>query len=205
MQSARSVLDMHIPSVAPTVDFISGWALRVIYLRITAFPHEAWIASSTLMHFVEASGFYLGSLNETIILHSGSQSDHEMRGRVYALARHMNSWTFFDLGLTRVTFRHILPLTTSLDPTLSKDESSLELQLFQILNSIHTHSPLILAQCNIVLCILRQLPTQNREISANLTEPVLALLRRKLFGARSMAPHGIMWRICPFTSGSSVC
>ena len=211
VQSARSILDMHVLSDAPTLDLISGWALRVIYLRMTSSPHETWMASSTLMHLVEASGFHLGSLNGTILPHSSSQDDLEMR-RVYALARHVNTWTSFDLGLTKVAFKDdlpeslpvtpdacmtnildILPVTTSLDPTSLKDESSLELQLAQILNATHTHPPVILAQSNLVLCILRQLHTQNREISANLMERVLALLRKALFCARNMVMDCSPW------------
>jgi hypothetical protein len=55
VEAARSILDINGFSGAPSLDFLARWTLRIVYMRMTAPPHSAWIASSTLMHLIESS------------------------------------------------------------------------------------------------------------------------------------------------------
>jgi hypothetical protein len=50
-----------------------------------------------------------------------------------------------------------------------------------------------MAQCNLVLCILRRIHTQNLDISSQLAEKVLALLKKALGCARTMARDCSPW------------
>jgi hypothetical protein len=52
VHSARSSLDSHNLSGPPSMDLLTGWALRTVYLRMTDSPHSTWLASCTLMHLV---------------------------------------------------------------------------------------------------------------------------------------------------------
>lgn len=210
VRSARSILDNHHLSGPPSIDLLTGWTLRTIYLRMVDSPHSTWIASSTLMHLVEASGLHPESPSDLL---PSTQCDPDLKWRLVGLAHHLNAWTSFDLGLSRVSFQKddlpltpspkpgdyttevlgLLPVSVSLDPGRSKDDTDLTSTLSRILDGTHTQSPSVLAQCNLVLCILRRIHTQNLDISFGLAEQVLALLKKGLGCARSMVMDCSPW------------
>ena len=210
VRSARSSLDNHDLSSTPSIDLLTGWTLRSIYLRLVDSPHSTWIASSTLMHLVEASGLHPESSSNLL---PSTQCDPDLKSRLVGLAHHLNAWTSFDLGLSRVSFQNndlpllpsskpgdytaevlgLLPVSVSLDPGRSKDDTDLTSTLSRILDGTHTQPPSVLAQCNLVLCILRRIHTQNLDISVGLAEQVLALLKKGLGCARSMVMDCSPW------------
>ncbi|KAL9039112.1 MAG: hypothetical protein Q9214_005008 [Letrouitia sp. 1 TL-2023] len=210
VHSARSCLDDHHFSGPPSIDFLTSWTLRLIYLRMTDSPHAVWVASSTLMHLLEASGLHPESPSDLL---PSAQCDPDLQKRLVGLAYHLNAWTSFDLGLSRVLFQKddlplppspkpgdytvevlgLLPASISLDPGRSKDEADLTATLYNVLNGIHTQPPSVLAQCNLMLCILRRLHTQKLDIPSGLVEQVLALLKKGLGCARNMAMDCSPW------------
>ncbi|CAG8899981.1 unnamed protein product [Penicillium egyptiacum] len=131
IETARTILDKSILAAeTPSVDIVTGWVLRAAYLRMTASPHAAWMASCTLMHLIEAAGLHLetsdpeaaGLLQASSPETRGSQdgdighhgtSDPETRQRLFGMARHLNTWISFDLGRSRV----VLHGATALSPT----------------------------------------------------------------------------------------
>lgn len=210
VRSARACLDSHHLSGPPPIDLLTGWALRVCYLRMTDSPHSTWIASSTLMHLVEASGLHPGSPS---VLLPSAQCDPDIQRRLVGVAHHLNAWTSFDLGLSRVSFRTdelplppepkpgdytaevlgLLPVSVSLDPGRLKQETDLTSTLSDVVGGVHTRPPSVLAQCNLVLCILRRIHTQNLDISPALADQVLALLNKGLGCARKMVTECCPW------------
>lgn len=133
----------------PSVDAVVGWVLRAAYLRMTASPHAAWMASCTLMHLVEAAGLHLDASDPeaTGLLAGPSSTIHEsansatipneptsdpgIRRRLFGMARHLNTWISFDLGRSRVVLHgatsqaptsHVTPLPPS---TTSKSRADL--------------------------------------------------------------------------------
>lgn len=210
VRSARACLDNYHISGPPPIDLLTGWTLRVSYLRMTDSPHSTWIASSTLMHLVEASGLHPES--HSVLLPS-AQCDPDIKRRLVGVAHHLNAWTSFDLGLSRVSFRTdelpqlpaskpgdytaevlgLLPVSVSLDPGRLKDETDLTATLSNVLGGVHTRPPSVLAQCNLVLCILRRIHTQNLDISPRLAEQVFALLKKGLGCARKMVTEVCPW------------
>lgn len=210
VRSARACLDSYHLSGPPPIDLLTGWTLRVCYLRMTDSPHSTWIASSTLMHLVEASGLHPGSPS---VLLPSAQCDPDIQRRLVGVAHHLNAWTSFDLGLSRVSFRTdelplppspkpgdytaevlgLLPVSVSLDPGRLKQETDLTSTLSGVVGGIHTRPPSVLAQCNLVLCILRRIHTQNLDISPGLAEQVLALLKKGLGCARKMVTDCCPW------------
>ncbi|KAL1870446.1 hypothetical protein Daus18300_005132 [Diaporthe australafricana] len=210
VRSARACLENHHLYGPPPIDLLTGWALRVSYLRMTDSPHSTWVASSTLMHLVEASGLHPESPS---VLLPSAQCDPDIKRRLVGVAHHLNAWTSFDLGLSRVSFRTddlpllpapkpgdytaevlgLLPVAVSLDPGKLKDETDLTSKLSQVVGGVHTRPPSVLAQCNLVLCILRRIHTQNLDISPGLAEEVLALLNKGLGCARKMVTECCPW------------
>ncbi|CAI7598507.1 unnamed protein product [Penicillium glandicola] len=213
--SALSILDTHVLCGTPPVDLLTGWMLRVIYMRMTDLPHSTWIASSKLMHLVEAAGFHLESTDSVFPSSIDAEFDPNTKRRLFGLALHLNMWTSYDLGLSRVSFQKndlpllpsdiesdythellgLLPLSASLDPGKPKeDEIKLEETLSQILERSHSEPPSAMAQCNIVLCILRRMHTQHLEISSRLTEKALVLLKKGLGCSRTMVSNCDPWQ-----------
>ncbi|KAJ5398779.1 hypothetical protein N7465_009268 [Penicillium sp. CMV-2018d] len=131
IDTARILLDKSILAAeTPSIDIVTGWVLRAAYLRMTASPHAAWMASCTLMHLIEAAGLHLKTSDPeaTDLLQAsppetrGSQdgdighqgtSNPETRRRLFGMARHLNTWISFDLGRSRV----VLHGATALSPT----------------------------------------------------------------------------------------
>lgn len=116
IETARTLLDKTILAAeTPSVDIVTGWVLRAAYLRMTASPHAAWMASCTLMHLIEAAGLHLGTSDPEAagLLHTSppetqdgdikqGTSDPVTRQRLFGMARHLNTWISFDLGRSRV-------------------------------------------------------------------------------------------------------
>lgn len=210
VRSARSSLDnAHLPG-PPSIHILTGWTLRTVYLRITDSPYATWIASCTLMHLVEASGLLPQSQSPSVLVPTTQQCDSDLIRRLVGVAHHLNAWTSFDLGLRRVSFDlpalpspragdytaevlRLLPVSVSLDPNSSKEETDLTAALSNVLSGSHTMPPSVMAQCNLVLCILRRIHTENLDIPPILAERVLSLLRKGLDCARSMATNCHPW------------
>ena len=209
VRSARSSLDNHHLSDPPSIDLLTGWTLRSIYLRMTDSSRSTWIASSTLMHLVEASGLHSESTSDLVPC---AQCDPDLKKRLVGLAHHLNAWTSFDLGLSRVSFQNndlpllpspkpgdytaevlsLLPVSVSLDPG-RLEETDLTSTLSKVLDGSHTQPPSVLAQCNLVLCILRRIHSQKLDISSGLAEQILALFKKGLGCARSMVMDCSPW------------
>lgn len=215
VRAAQTSLDItHHLSGPPSMDLLTGWALRTIYLRITDSPHATWIASCTLMHLVEASGLH----TESPLVPTNAQQQHlchdaESVRRLVGVAHHLNAWTSFDLGLRRVlvdlpalpsaAWREgdftaevlgLLPVSISLDPNSGANhDTDLTATLGSVLAGRHTRPPSVMAQCNLVLCILRRIHAHNLDLSPSLGEQVLSLLRKGLDCARSLVRTHHPW------------
>ncbi|KAJ5287215.1 hypothetical protein N7478_002901 [Penicillium angulare] len=120
VEGAHKILQKSvIGAESPSIDAIAAWVLRAAYMRMTASPHAAWMASCTLMHLIEAAGLHLESPDPESNLNSDSQQISsttinpqskstetknilDTRRRLFGMARHLNTWISFDLGRSRV-------------------------------------------------------------------------------------------------------
>ncbi|KAL4784392.1 putative C6 transcription factor [Aspergillus varians] len=219
VQSARSNLELDFQP-RPSFDLVTGWLLRVMYMRMTALPYPTWLASCTLMHLIEASGIH-HEASSTTLFTTNTPDDQNIKNSLIGVAQHLNLWISFDLGLSRVSFRHEIPLpesssssarhnnsntnpanytseifglwpaSASLDPDQATDDKSLEASFLHLLDRTHTEPPSILAQCNLVLCMLRRL---HPVVILATTERILALLQRGLRSARTLAQSCSPWQ-----------
>ncbi|KAJ5378728.1 Transcription factor [Penicillium cosmopolitanum] len=194
----------------PSIDTITAWVLRTAYLRMTASPHAAWMASCTLMHLIEAAGLHLEASdletatelgtsstgNHTIqnSIYTSPNSDLDTRRRLFGMARHLNTWISFDLGRSRV----VLHGATSQPPTQAQTSSGAGADLFHLLplsDPTYTEPSLILVQCNLMLCIYRRARALNpySPLRADLQDRILALASRALTAARKMVAASCPW------------
>lgn len=211
VESARSILESYDGYTAPSLDLVTGWVLRVIYMRMTAAPYSTWLASSTLMHLIEAAGFH-HEASYGIVL-SNAKCDSDIRRRLVGVAQHQNMWPSYDIGLSRVSLKAelslplsprpgdytaellgLLPISAGLDPEEAQDDCDLQRALLQTLDRVHTHPPSVLAQTNLVLCILRRLNLLSINTSPAIPERVLDLFQKALRSAHSMLTNCCPWQ-----------
>ncbi|KAK0763509.1 hypothetical protein N5P37_002886 [Trichoderma harzianum] len=212
----RSILDAHHLTEPPSLDLLTAWTLRTVYLRITDSPYATWIASSTLMHLIEVSELY-STMQSTMLQrdqhdqHDGDNDD--IRGRLVGVARHLNVWTSYDLGLPRVPYQEndlpvhdlrdptnytaeilsLLPASVGLDPGKPTDGNNLISTLSELLKSSHTQPPSTMAQSNLVLCVLRRIYTQAVDLSPAIVDKVLELFRKALSCAQDLVRDCSPW------------
>ncbi|OOF92158.1 hypothetical protein ASPCADRAFT_210568, partial [Aspergillus carbonarius ITEM 5010] len=211
-ETARLILEQNMLSdTTSSVDIVTAWVLRVSYLRLTASPNAAWMASCSLMHIIEATGLHLELPSDNAINQLPEPCDPETRRRLFGMARHLNVWISFELARSRVVLHgatsvpptpriagtaeifNLLPMSESLDPNKTTDSPDLESSLRNVLDLIHVLPQLILVQCNLMLCIYRRLRALNCIISGDLLDRVLAMSRKGLQAAREMVGSNCPW------------
>ncbi|RYP40637.1 hypothetical protein DL769_011740 [Monosporascus sp. CRB-8-3] len=202
-ESARLILE-HAISDIPTTTSITAWILRVVYLRISDTHHTAWMASCTLMHMVEAAGLHREPSSDSI-LPSPQEVDLELRRRLATVSQHLNIWTSFDIGRSRVTLcnatvampskrpgdqtvelMELLPHSAELDPQKSPSVSELETALLAVMNRVHSSPPSVLAQCNLALCLCRRLQSMGASFAGDVLEQMLALCSKGIQAAQAI-------------------
>lgn len=211
---SSNVLENYNLTETPSVDHITGWVCRVIYMRLAADPLDAWVASCTAMHLIEAAGLHTDGSSGTVLATVLDCDVHTCR-RITGVAQHLNTWISFDLGLSRVSIRgavsmlpstragnytdkllSLLPISAKLDPLEPQDDTDLKSTLGQLVSSEDSQPPLILAQCNLLLCILRRMHSYGSlsTYSPDLpTEAILAFMAKALRAVRDMVSTQSPW------------
>ncbi|PLB49679.1 putative C6 transcription factor [Aspergillus steynii IBT 23096] len=212
VESARSSLKRCCAFGIHSLATISGWTLRLSYLRLTGTPHVAWMSSCSLLHLMEAAGFHIGPSSKPLLIKPPQNIDHNIRRRLVGFALYINMWISFDLGRSRVILQgacytppispegdytaemlNLIPLSESLDPHKPVDSSQLKAMLSNILASQRSRPPSVLSQCNLVLTIFRRIRALNSNICGDFMAQVLALITRALACARELALHNSPW------------
>ncbi|ESZ90967.1 hypothetical protein SBOR_8646 [Sclerotinia borealis F-4128] len=212
VESARAILEEYAGDT-PCIEIITGQLLRVVYLRMTASPHVAWMASCTLMHMIEAAGLHHPSTTDHSSTQPAEDRTSELQWRLMGVAQHLNTWISFDLGRSRVVLQggvpsvlpylkqqdstkeilSLLPMSEALDPSNQQNASNLESTFLQVLDSIHVQPSSVMAQCNLMLCIYRRLRALNWTVSPDLLDRALTLMVKGLRCAREMVLTSCPW------------
>ncbi|EUC48475.1 hypothetical protein COCMIDRAFT_2731 [Bipolaris oryzae ATCC 44560] len=208
---AKRLLD---PSYAdpPSLYSATAWVLRTAYLRVTAKPEEAWLASCNALHIIDAAGLMNRTSRSTAFTTSQDPVSIHLRKRVIGVAQHLNIWMSYDLGRSRVSLPNfdnapptpeageytvelldLLPYSQELDPTNELSVDRLVKALVNVLERTHTEPPSVLAQCNVMLCIHRRLHASKLEISENLMAKVLGLIQKSIQAVRSNIVAHLPW------------
>lgn len=212
IESARSDLEQCSLYGIPSSTVISGWTLRLSYMRLTASPHTAWMASCSLLHLIEASGLHLDPSSRPVLIKPPQDINDDIRRRLVGFVQYINTWTSFDLGRSRIILHgasynvpasregdytaemlNLLPLSENLDPHKSVDSNQLTTMLSNIIENNRTEQPSVLSQCNLVLCIFRRLRALHSTVSVDLMSRILTLITKSLACARDMADANCPW------------
>ncbi|KAF2013078.1 hypothetical protein BU24DRAFT_453337 [Aaosphaeria arxii CBS 175.79] len=203
------------PSIAdpPSLYSATAWLLRTVYLRITAKPEEAWLASCNTLHIMDAAKLTTNvSPGSAFSLPQDSRDPHLPKMALLGVAQHLNTWMSYDLGRNRVVLSNIddvripaqpgvytaelldlLPYSQDLDPANRLSEGSLVAALRKVLGRVHTQPPSVLAQCNLMLCIHRRLYASKSEIPGDLMEKILELIHASIQAVHASITTGLPW------------
>lgn len=210
VESARLILENAI-SELPTTTSIIAWMLRVVYLRITDTHHPAWTASCILMHMIEAAGLHREPSSDSF-LPSACGIDVDTRRRITTVSQHLNIWTSFDMGRSRVALcnalsampskrpgdqtvelMELLPYSAELDPKNSPSISELEAALLAVTDRVHSTPPSVLAQCNLALCLCRRLQSMGALFGGKVLDQTLSLCSKGVEAAQSILDDRAPW------------
>ncbi|KAL4729015.1 multidrug resistance protein [Fusarium chlamydosporum] len=211
IETARFILEQKM-SDTPSVTGVTGWLLRVIYLRTAETPHTAWIASSILMHMLEAASLHCEPSEESVFQIAEEKVDSELRRRLFAVSEHLNIWISFDMGRSRTILcnstlempspkegdytselMELLPYSTDLDPNRTRDATELEASLSAVLGRVHSVPPSTMAQCNLALCLCRRLQSMNRSFTGKTLEQILSITLKGIEAAHAMVEARSPW------------
>ncbi|KAA8566658.1 hypothetical protein MFRU_044g00030 [Monilinia fructicola] len=201
----------------PSRHHVVAWVLRTLFLRCTACPHAAWLASCTTMHIIESVGMEDDS--------DTTSSDAELeRGtpvgcgvlnmqRLFWIARLMNSWVANDYGRSKVTLK--IPTPSFPLPEGEVDVTLDYLTLFQIserldqdvshtavefeagiaaIYAFHARSDgAILSQTNLCLGLYRRLRLLASSISQEAVDQVISVCTKGLGAVMRMVERRQPW------------
>ncbi|KAJ8114974.1 hypothetical protein OPT61_g3269 [Boeremia exigua] len=208
---AKRLLD---PSTAgpPSLHLSAAWLLRTVYLRLTAKPEEAWLASCTTLHMIDAAGSMSRVGLDTSPVLDGSSDVSDIRKSLIGVAQHLNIWLSFDLGRRRVVLPSLtalplaskpgeyttellglLPYSEVLDPANELSSETLLKMLEDVLDRTHNEPPSVLAQCNLTLCIYRRLHPSSLAIPDCIKINVFRLMQKSLLAVLSALDQGLPW------------
>lgn len=214
---AKEILDDSSVSRFPSIDVISGWILRTVYIRSTSRPHMAWLYSCITMHLIEAAGLHREIEGVILTTDSGKrmiQETCDIRERIATVARCLNTIISYEYGRSMVDVgpisqKNIIPrqgdLTlqlyelvrvlppddTNQDPLVRRLELSAALgRLFAISTD---HEFLTLVKTDLCLCIYRRLRLLDLGVKQEQLEQVIAAGTAALPAARNLVARKHPW------------
>ncbi|KAI9041367.1 uncharacterized protein KD926_006943 [Aspergillus affinis] len=190
VHSARAALEQSTTLELPSVDHVTGWLLRVFYLRLTSSPHAAWMASCAMMHMVETTNLHLEP-SDTMTTATNIGYTPNSRRRLYCVSQLFHMWICYDYGRSRVNLRGascslptegwtadqitIWQLSDALDVDKYLDTAELEDLLRRTIALKLSHPLLQLKRCSIGMCIYRRLRASGRTVTSDVIGRVLQL------------------------------
>ena len=154
VQYAKAILDDPASTRMLGIDHIVAWGARVLYLRATTRPNNAWIASCTAMHLCEAIGLHDDESIKKMASVTGPGHDADRLRRIFWITWAGHSVLSYEYDRSTVRFGAMTCQTIALAPGTVSDQF---VQLAQILPS--SNSPFHL-EC--------QPPTPREELSERL-------------------------------------
>lgn len=110
VQYAKAILDDPASMRLHGIDHIVAWGMRVLYLRATTRPSNAWIASCTQMHLCEAIGLHeeehikkMASLPRSVVL----GHDADRLRRIFWVSWAGHSMLSYEYDRSPVQFRSV--------------------------------------------------------------------------------------------------
>jgi hypothetical protein len=201
VRCTKNSLEMTSILRLPSLDHVTAWILRTLYLRMVVGLHAGWMASCRTMHMVETTGAHQETPNASVMLSemaapNGKKYENSKRAtKLYWVARFLNTWISNEYGRARVDLQTVSSSTplpqdnNDLTPSLvsiyllserfnsiteSKSVSELAIILEDLdrLPLINDHDVLTLHKANNAFAIYRRL----RTISSRIPRHTLSLI-----------------------------
>ncbi|SCV00971.1 LANO_0F09472g1_1 [Lachancea nothofagi CBS 11611] len=176
---AKGVLEDPKYSRLPTVEQVSAWVLRTIYLRATTRPHTAWLASCVTIHLAEATALHHEA--EEIELTTSSlpdQAKSERARRLFWTAWSINSILSYDYGRSCVALNTTI---TCLPATPTKNNYTFQLaELAHLIpqEKVNSSNDVQVAQLLSALERIHEMPEIHPFISLTKADLALSFYRR---------------------------
>ena len=227
VQYAKGILDDPTFSRIPTVEHVSAWVLRTIYLRATSRPHVAWLASCVTIHLSEAIGLHQDIDKGEFSMTSGvtlrrTAGFNEHTKRLFWCAWSINTILSYDYGrssvaLNRITCKpveetegsytiHLVALAQTIPQgTVNTDLTQLLNALTAIHKSPNAHPFLLLTKCDICLSLYRRLRLLNHVLDKSVVLQIIDIGNAALSAAYALVKLGQSWWNVLSTSFQYVC
>ena len=221
---AKAILDDPASMRILQVDHIIAWGLRVLYLRATSRPNNAWIASCTCMHLCEALGLHEEENINKISSTDGAAAlghDVDQLRRIFWIlwaGHNLLSYEYdrSSVHLRAVTCQAINPASRSVASLfvqlaqiipapnspfhLESQPSSLMEELFErlkALEKLHVTDPfLVVTKADITFCFYRRIYQLKMGISQEIVQVVIDSGNAAVKAAEQLLSQGcLFWNV----------
>ncbi|KAJ5448711.1 Transcription factor [Penicillium cf. griseofulvum] len=224
VQYAKAILDDPASMRTLGIDHIIAWAMRVLYLRATTRPNNAWVASCTALHLCEAVGLHKEENIKKIASIAGAAivgHDADRLRRIFWISwagHNMLSYEYdrSSVQFGAVTCQPIIPISGSVadqfvqiaqiipspnspfhlecQPPTPRDE------LFERLKAVNklqfTHPFLVVTKADLAFCFYRRIYQLKMGISDEIIELVIDSGNAAVKAAEQLANQGLMfWNV----------
>ncbi|OGM47426.1 C6 zinc finger domain protein [Aspergillus bombycis] len=224
VQYAKAILDDPASMRLHGIDHILAWGMRVLYLRATTRPSNAWIASCTQMHLCEAIGLHEEETIKKIASMAGAAvlgQDADRLRRIFWISwagHNMLSYEYdrSPVGFRAVTCQPIISIPGSVADQFVQliqiipspnSPFQLELQppnpsggLFERLTALHelqvAHPFLVVTKADIAFCFYRRLYQLKAHIPDDIIRFVIDSGDAAVEAAEQQASQGrLFWNV----------
>ncbi|KAL2824417.1 hypothetical protein BDW59DRAFT_147626 [Aspergillus cavernicola] len=224
VQYAKAILDDPASMRMLSIDHIIAWGMRVLYLRATTRPNNAWIASCTLMHLCETVGLHEeGNIKKMASMAGAAVLGHDADRlrRIFWISWAGHNMLSFEQDCSAVQFRAvtcqaIIPTPGSvanqfvqLVQIIPAPNSPFHLEwqppnpgeeLFERLKALDelqvTHPFLVVTKADIALCFYRRIYQLKTWISDEFIKLVIDSGNAGLVAAEQLANQGrLFWNV----------
>ncbi|PQE20614.1 hypothetical protein CJF30_00001941 [Rutstroemia sp. NJR-2017a BBW] len=213
VECARSTLETTSVLNYPSRHHVVAWVLRTTYLRCSANPHAAWLASCTTMHIIESVGMDDDGDVDSDDLSKGIGCGVLNMHRSFWMAKVMNAWIANDYGRSKVTvkiptppfptpvdalditldFVQLFEISDQLDHDVSHSAAEFEAGIAQVYNFRARSYGATLSQTNLCLGLYRRLRLLATSISDTTVKQVIELGCRGLDSVMHMVSQHLPW------------
>lgn len=201
VQYAKGILEDAASIRRPSIDLITGWILRVVYLRSTTRPNNAWMASCSALHLAEALGLHR---DENIVrlasaLDPGMGYDADELRRLFWMAWSVHAMTSYEYGRSCITLSNVTcalpgddsmhvisqqflqimqtipssPFPHALDSEGASAEEQLYSRIMELANFAADHPFIVWSKADLIFCFYRRLRQFQFIMPAEITEALI--------------------------------
>lgn len=224
VQYAKAILDDPLSIRFQGVDHIVAWGMRMLYLRATTRPSNAWIASCTLMHLCETIGLHDEKHIKKMASLAGSAAlghDADRLRRIFWISWAGHNILSYEYDRSPVVFRSvtcqpIIPISGSvadqfvqLAQVIPSPNSPFQLklqqsdsveELFERLKALDeprfTHPFLVVTKADIAFCFYRRLYQLKNHIPGEIIQLIIDSGNAAVRAAEQQANQGrLFWNV----------